>query len=119
MQPLRISNYMQHPFLSLFLVLPNAYAYYLLILVIDLLTVKKYITTKKLITLLIIRVALGFSPFIINTLALVLNLPYKHNCNLFYERFYELYTGILMHYSYTTLIKVEKGFIYFENTQYL
>jgi hypothetical protein len=93
--------------------LPNAFAYYLLVLGLDLLTTQELITYKQLLYLFVIRSVLGFSPLFVYTLELVLSLD-AHTVmgrKVFFDKLLNFYTTILHHYHHRKIIRCDHGYI--------
>jgi hypothetical protein len=112
LEPLYISNVYGHRFLSYFFMLPNAFAYYILILIIDLLSKQELLNYKQLIFIMILRLVLGFSPLFIYTLELIysLNLKLDGDRKVFFDKLLVFYSGILHHYYYRKIIRLENSF---------
>jgi len=93
--------------------LPNAFAYYLLILGLDLLTTQELITYKQVFCLLVIRSILGFSPLFIYTLELILSLDYHSvmGRKVFFDKLLNFYATILHYYHHRKIIRCDYGYI--------
>lgn len=116
---LQIQNPYEHRFLSCILLLPNAYAYYLLILIVDLFSKQSLITYKKLAFSVALRILLGFSPLYVHTLEsfLTLNLSSHQDRKIFFEQLLAFYTNIFCYYRGWKIVKLERTYMCVDFTQ--
>lgn len=70
---IKIENIEDHFFINLFLVLPNAFAYQLLVIIIDIFNKRRFFTPQKLILALVMRLVFGFPAILTQFIELILN----------------------------------------------